>query len=92
MPWVALAAVVAGSLLVAEVVTGGASASDEYVEVANAGPTPVDLAGHELVYVSASGATITRKAAWTAPFVVDPGRHVLVANSLGLHAAVADAT
>jgi hypothetical protein len=56
---------------VAEVVTGGTSASDEYIELANAGPTSLDLSGHEIVYVSASGATVTRKAAWTG-LVVEP--------------------
>jgi outer membrane biosynthesis protein TonB len=81
-----------GGLLVAEVVTGGTSASDEYVEVTNAGPAPLDLAGHEIVYASASGATVTRKAAWSGPLVVEPGRHVLIANSLGIFAAAADAT
>ena len=83
---------VSNGLLVAEVVTGGASASDEYIEVTNAGPIPLDLAGQEVVYVTASGSTITRKAAWTGSLVVEPGRHVLIANALGLHAAVADAT
>jgi outer membrane biosynthesis protein TonB len=81
-----------GGLLVAEVVTGGASASDEYVEISNAGPAPLDLGGHELVYVTATGATVTRKASWPGPLFVEPGRHVLVANTLGVHAAAADAT
>src|SRR3954468_23149059 len=49
------------SLLVAEVVTGGTSASDEYVEVTNAGAALVDLAGVELVYATSTGATVTRK-------------------------------
>jgi hypothetical protein len=79
-------------LIVAEIVTGGTSASDEYVEIANAGPSPVDLAGHELAYVTSSGATVTRKWAWTSSLLVEPGRHVLVANALGIHAAAADAT
>ena len=95
LPIVPAAAVgwpVSGGLLVAEVVTGGTSASDEYIEVTNAGPAPLDLAGHEIVYVTASGATTTRKASWTGSLVVEPGRHVLIANALGLHAAVADAT
>ncbi len=48
-------------LLVAEVVTGGSSASDEYVEITNAGPEPLDLAGLEMAYVTASGATVTRR-------------------------------
>lgn len=79
-----------GGLLLAEVVTGGVSASDEYVEITNAGGAPADLVGHELVYVSASGGTVTRKAVWTAETLVDPGRHLLVANSLGRFAASAD--
>ncbi len=79
-------------LVVAEVVTGGASASDEYVELANAGTVPVDLAGLEVAYVTSSGATVTRKAAWTASLLVEPGRRVLLANTLGIYAAMADAT
>lgn len=81
-----------GGLVVAEVMTGGASASDEYVEISNAGPAPLDLGEHELVYVTATGATVTRKASWPGPLLIEPGRHVLVANTLGVHAAAADAT
>src|SRR3954447_9103073 len=80
------------SLVVAEVVTGGASASDEYVELTNAGAAPLDLAGVELVYATSTGATVTRKAAWTTSAIVEPGRHVLVANGSGAFVAVADAT
>jgi hypothetical protein len=83
---------VSSDLLVAEVVTGGASASDEYVELTNASTVPLDLAGLELAYVTSTGSTVTRKASWDAPLVVEPGRHVLLANSLGIYAAVADAT
>lgn len=79
-------------LLVAEIVTGGASASDEYVELANAGPVPLDLAGLEVAYVTSSGATVSRKASWTASQVLEPGQHLLLANALGIHAATADAT
>src|SRR5262245_60524158 len=68
-------------LLVAEVVTGGTSASDEFFELANAGGSPLDLAGLEVAYVTSSGATVTRKASWTAPLLVQPGQHVLIANS-----------
>jgi len=38
------------TLLVSEVQTGGASASDEFAEITNVGPTAIDLAGLELVY------------------------------------------
>ena len=53
-------------LLIGEVVTGGAGANDEYVEIYNAGSLPADLGGLELVYVTASGSTVTRKATWTS--------------------------
>ena len=43
------------TLVVSDVQTGGTSASDEFVEVANQGVAPVDLGGLELVYVTASG-------------------------------------
>jgi outer membrane biosynthesis protein TonB len=80
------------TLVVAEVQTGGSSASDEFVEVANQGDSSVDLGGVELVYVTASGTTITRKATWSSPTILEPGRRVLVANSAGIHAVIADAT
>jgi hypothetical protein len=79
-------------LVVAEVMTGGASASDEYVELANAGSADADLAGCELVYVTASGATTTRKSAFAAPLPLAPGQHLLVANAAGIFAPLADAT
>ena len=79
-------------LLLAEVVTGGTSASDEYVEITNGGSSPADLAGFELVYVTSTGATITRKAAWTSSVLLEPGRHLLVANAAGTYAAIADVT
>ena len=80
----------ATSLVLAEVVTGGASASDEYVEIANVSSSPVDLAGLELVYVTAGGSTITRKATWSTTVSLAPGRHLLLANSSGTYAALAD--
>jgi hypothetical protein len=77
---------------VAEVTTGGASASDEYVEITNAGPLSLDLAGLEIVYVTSSGGTVTRKTSWSATLTLESGRHFLLANSLGAYAALADAT
>jgi hypothetical protein len=79
-------------LVVAEVVTGGASASDEYVEIENAGSGSTDLGGCELVYVTASGTTTTRKAGFASPAILKPGQHLLVANAAGIYAAIADAT
>ncbi|TMB50237.1 MAG: hypothetical protein E6J50_06170 [Chloroflexi bacterium] len=80
-------------LVVSELVTGGASASDEFVEVYNPSPDALPLEGLELIYVSASGATVTRKAAWIAGAPLVPsGAHWLVANAAGLYAPMADTT
>ena len=80
------------ALVVAEVMTGGASASDEYVEIANAGSAIADLGGMEIVYVTATGATTTRKAAFTASLSLTPRSHLVVANAAGIYASIADAT
>ncbi len=80
------------NLVLSEVLTGGASASDEFAELSNAGPATVDLAGLEIVYVTSSGSTITRKASWPATQPLEPGRHLLIANVSGLFATAADAT
>ena len=81
-----------GAILLAEVVTGGGSASDEYVEITNASAATVDLAGLELVYVTSTGSTVTRKATWSSVRPLAPGQHLLVANAAGTFAAVGDAT
>lgn len=80
---------VSTGLLVSEVVTGGASASDEFIEIYNASSSDLDLGGLELVYVTSSGATVTRKQTWTA-LAVPAHRHALIANSGGAYAAGAD--
>jgi predicted extracellular nuclease len=80
------------TLVVSEVQTGGASASDEFVEIANQGSGPVDLAGLEVVYATASGSTVTRKATWAASTVLDAGRRILVANGAGSIAGLGDVT
>ena len=79
-------------LLIAEVVTGGASASDEYVELTNAGPLPIDLNGFEVAYASSAGTSAIRRAGWDTATLLDPGRHVLIANAAGIYAPSADAT
>ncbi|HEY7590295.1 MAG TPA: lamin tail domain-containing protein [Candidatus Limnocylindrales bacterium] len=80
------------TLLLSEVMTGGASASDEFVEVVNAGPAAVDLVGLEIAYITASGSTVTRKGTWVASLPLEPGRRVLLANAAGAFATIADAT
>lgn len=92
---VAMAASVAwppSTLVVSEVQTGGASASDEFVEIANQGLGPVDLIGLEVVYATSSGSTVTRKATWTDSVVVPAGRRVLLVNGAGALAGAGDVT
>ena len=80
------------TLVVSEVQTGGGSASDEFVELANQGATPIDLQGLEVVYATSTGSTVTRKATWTVATILDPGRRILIANAAGLYGGLADAT
>ncbi len=80
------------TIVLSEVQTGGTSASDEFVEVANQGPGAVDLAGLEVVYATSSGSTVTRKATWEVSTLLEPGRRVLLANAAGSYAPLADAT
>ena len=42
--------------------------------------------------MTSTGGTITRKATWTSPTLLEPGRRVLAANSTGTYAAIADAS
>ncbi len=81
----------AGHLVISELQTGGASASDEFVELDNPTDVALPLEGLELVYVTASGSTATRKAAWAlgAP-PLGAGQHLLVVNEAGIHAGIGD--
>ncbi|MEO8625540.1 MAG: hypothetical protein ABI452_02465 [Candidatus Limnocylindrales bacterium] len=76
-------------LMVAEVVTRGSAAADQYVELYNASQAAADLDGLELIYVTASGSTVTRKQAWSAGALAS-GAHLLVANLNGRFAGDAD--
>jgi len=81
----------AAHLVVSEVMTGGASASDEFIELYNPTSTAMPLEGLEVLYVTASGATVTRKAAWaTGAPGLEPGAHLLLANGGGIFAGLAD--
>ena len=72
--------------------TGGSSASDEFVEIANQGSGPVDLIGLEVVYATSTGSTVTRKASWSSSQVVAPGRRILIVNGGGSYVGMGDAT
>jgi hypothetical protein len=78
-------------LVISEIATGAASASDEFIEILNPSGVTMALDGLELVYASASGATISGRAAWAAGSPgIAPGGRVLVANEAGIHAAGGD--
>jgi DNA/RNA endonuclease YhcR with UshA esterase domain len=83
---------ISAGLVISEIQTGGQGASDEFVELYNAGTTDADLLGLEVAYVSSSGGTVTRKASWTGSLAMGPGRHLLLANSAGAFASIADGT
>lgn len=84
---------VTSHLLVSEVMAGGTSASDEFIELYNPSSMMLPLEGLEAVYATASGATVTRKASWPAGAAgVPPGAHLLIANEAGIFAGLADVT
>lgn len=78
-------------LVLSEIATGGASASDEFIELRNPSTGPLPLAHLEVVYVSASGATVSQRVLFAPDAAPIPaGGHLLLANELGTHAARAD--
>jgi uncharacterized protein YdeI (BOF family) len=82
-----------GHLVVSEVMTGGASASDEFIELYNPTSGALPLDGLEVVYVTASGATVTRKAAWAVGAPSLPAlSHLLIANDAGIFLPLADSS
>ena len=79
-------------LVVSEVVTGGASASDELIELYNPTASPLPLDGLEVIYVTASGATVSRRAAWgSTRRACRPGPRARRERGR-IYAAIADAT
>ncbi|MDP9468720.1 MAG: lamin tail domain-containing protein, partial [Chloroflexota bacterium] len=80
-----------GHLVVSEVMTGGASASDEFIELYNPTSATLPLEGLEVVYVTSAGTTVTRKAAWDADAAgMLAGAHLLIANAAGVFGSIAD--
>ncbi len=78
------------ALRVNEVMTGNVgAASDEFVEVFNAGTTAVDAGGFKVVYRSASGSSDTTLATVPAGTTIAPGAFYLLGGSAyaGSHTA-----
>ena len=67
-------------------------AANVALRLTNVGTSSVDLAGLEVVYVTSTGGTVTRKASWASSVLLAPGRHLLIANSSGIFGPLADAT
>ena len=80
------------TLVVSEVQTGGTSASDEFVEIANQGAGPIDLIGLEVLYATSSGSTVTRKATWSSSLILPAGRRTLIVNSAGSFVGLGDSS
>lgn len=69
-------------LVISQFQAGGGTADDEFVELHNIGPAPVDLNGFRLVYRSASGnSDVGPLAVWTSPTIVQPGQYYLIATT-----------
>ena len=70
-------------LLLSEILTGGTSATDEYVRIEASGAAPIALDGVELIYVSASGLTTRRLVTLDPTVLLAPGASILLAHALG---------
>jgi hypothetical protein len=78
-----------GDIRVNEFMTGSTgAASNEFVELVNAGPTAVDVAGYKVAYRSAAGASDTTLATIPDGTTIPAGGFYLLAGSgyLGAHA------
>ena len=80
------------ALMIAEVLTGATSASDEYVLIEATGATATSLSDIELVYRSASGVTTRRLVSLAALPPLLTGERLLIANAVGSYAAQARLT
>ena len=81
-----------GHLVSPRLQTGGASASDEFVELYNPTPVALPLEGLELMYVTATGSTVTRKASWPVGARHPAGGALLIVNNAGAYLPIADGT
>ncbi len=75
---------VSPNLVISQFQTGGGGAgtfNDEFVEIHNSGPNPVDLNGYSLVYRSASGSNDVLFINWTSTAVVPAGGYYLIAST-----------
>jgi hypothetical protein len=81
------------TLVISQFQTKGSTTADEFIELHNIGPDPVDLNGYRLVWRAGTDTTDTTLLAWTASAIVQPGQYYLVGAGPGYNDAVtADVT
>jgi DNA/RNA endonuclease G (NUC1) len=68
-------------LMISQFQTGGGTANDEFIEIHNSGPDPIDLSGYSLVYRSASGTNDVLFMNWASGTIVPSGGYYLVASN-----------
>ena len=67
-------------LVVSQFQSGGATPTDEFIEIKNTSGTAVDLAGYIVVYRSAGGTDDgSPMASWASPTMLQPGQFYLIA-------------
>jgi len=72
---------------------GAANQEDEFIELHNAGPDPVDLNGFKVVYRSAGGVNdVGPMAQWNTTTIIPPGGYYLIATNTYDGPAAADMT
>jgi hypothetical protein len=79
-------------LMFTEILTGAASASDEYVQIEATGAGDTPLSDVELMYRSASGLTTRRLVSLAAQLPLAAGERLLLANAVGSAAGQARLT
>ncbi len=75
------ASFVSPHLVISQFKTGGATFSDEFIEILNTSSQSVDLNGYRVVYRSASGVNDVNFAAWTTSTIIPPGGYYLIASN-----------
>src|SRR6187402_3072665 len=72
---------VSPNVVISQFQPGGDIANDEFVELHNIGPLPVDLNGYRVVYRSAAGTTdVGPFATWSTSTILQPGQFYLIAS------------
>ncbi|HEU5329360.1 MAG TPA: Ig-like domain-containing protein, partial [Thermomicrobiales bacterium] len=71
------------TLVISQFQTKGSTTADEFVELHNVGPNPVDLNGYRLVWRAGTDTADTTLVAWTASAIVQPGQYYLVGAGPG---------